>query len=200
MTQGISEKDRAMLICPFPRAEHEFIRGYVYITEDAINTRLAKVDPAFTFEILSITARGRQVSCHARLTVNGVARDAIGMQSIEYLKGKDGQEDVNREAGEPEKSADTDAFKRCARKHGIGLYLLQSPKEGAQFEQWLSERLAAWKAAYGHLFEAPAQSPSPTLENAFPRPAGGLEPPQPRRADPNYPVLQPRAAQPLGGR
>lgn len=144
-TSGITERERALLLKPFPLKQHEWHRGYVYVQERAINARLAQVDASFHYEIVHYEHRSIQASCHARLIILGVARDAIGMQAV--VKAKDGVGEV----GEPEKSADTDAFKRCARKHGVGLYLLDSPGEQA-FEGWLLQQMAAWERAYGHLF------------------------------------------------
>ena len=130
-----------MLLRPFPLQQHEWHRGFVYIEERAINARLAQVDPSFEYIILHYEHRTIQASVHARLTICGVARDAIGMASV--VKAKDGVGEV----GEPEKSADTDALKRCARKHGVGLYLLDAPGE-QEFAGWLEGQVAAWQRRY----------------------------------------------------
>lgn len=110
---------------PFPRKDHEFIRSFVYLTEEAIATRLEEADPSWTFELLNITYNGDQCVATARMTVCGVARDGVGMQK------------VNEKAGEAEKGAATDALKRCARLFGVGRYLLGAPDE-RQFDNWLA--------------------------------------------------------------
>lgn len=131
--------DIKVLSKPFQRNEHEFTRGFVYITEEAIAARLDEVDPAWSFEIQHVGIRDGQGVCHARLTVKGVTRENVGMQSIET--NKDG-----REMGEAEKGATTDALKRCARLFGIGRYLLSAPKEN-EFNRWLDQKLNSSKIA-----------------------------------------------------
>lgn len=124
---------------PFQRNEHEFTRGFVYITEEAITARLDEVDPAWGFEIQHVGIRDGQGVCHARLTVKGVTRENVGMQSIETNS-------TGREMGEAEKGATTDALKRCARLFGIGRYLLSAPKEN-EFNRWIDEKLKGSKIA-----------------------------------------------------
>lgn len=129
------------LIKPFQPRDHEFLRGYAYITESAITERLESVDPAWTFEILRTDTRlpirqggNITVIVTARMTVGGSYRDGVGMQSIEYLRNKTDEKTGevieykdHIEANEGEKSAATDALKRCARLFGIGRYLLDLP-------------------------------------------------------------------------
>lgn len=110
---------------PFPHQDHEFIQGFVYLTEEAITTRLEEVDSAWMFELLHVANNGAFAIVTARMTVNDVFRDGIGMQK------------VNEKAGEAEKGAATDALKRCARLFGIGRYLLGAPKE-SEFAGWLA--------------------------------------------------------------
>lgn len=112
---------------PFLYADHEFTRGFVYITEEAITARIEEVDPAWEFNVMTTSRADNQAVCHARLTVCGVTRDGVGMQQ------------VMEKAGEPEKGAATDALKRAARLFGIGRYLLGAPKEGREFDQWLAQ-------------------------------------------------------------
>lgn len=66
--------------------------------------------------------------------------------AIEY------QKDSDRESGEPEKGAVTDALKRCARLFGIGRYLLDDPPKvnggnDAEFNKWLVAKQKAWAEA-----------------------------------------------------
>lgn len=135
----LTADDIKVLSKPFQRNEHEFTRGFVYITEEAITARLDEVDPGWVFEIQHVAIRDGQGVCHARLTVKGVTRENVGMQSIET--NKDG-----REMGEAEKGATTDALKRCARLFGIGRYLLSAPKEN-EFNRWLDQKLNNSKIA-----------------------------------------------------
>jgi hypothetical protein len=130
--RNMTPQDIELLCKPFDRKDHEFTRGFVYITESAITARLDAVDPLWSFQLQQVSVRGRQAVAHARLSVNGVTRENIGMQSIEFVGTTD------KEAGEAEKGAATDALKRCARLFGIGRYLLDAPKEGADFDRWLN--------------------------------------------------------------
>lgn len=113
----------------FPAKDHEFIRGFTYLTEDSISDRLDEVDPNWTFEIVSVTQREKEITAHCRLTVGGVHRENTGMATI------------MPNAGEPEKSAVTDGLKRCARLFGIGRYILNIPKQVKDIEsldRWLN--------------------------------------------------------------
>lgn len=125
---ALEESDLQALKRPFNRADHEFVRGFVYLTEEAITNRIEEVDPSWTFNVNRIEHVDGNAVCHATLIINGVARDGIGMQQI------------LEKAGEPAKGAATDALKRCARLFGIGRYLLDAPKEGAAFDNWLKSQ------------------------------------------------------------
>lgn len=126
---ALSHDDLKALARPFAFGDHEFTRGYVYISEEAITARIEEVDPSWAFDILEVGAnRDKQVYVTARLTINGVGRCNTGMQ------------DVIEKAGEPEKGATTDALKRCARLFGVGRYLLGAPKEGPEFKRWLADK------------------------------------------------------------
>ena len=124
----LTTEDLTTLKRPFARADHEFIRGFVYITEEAITNRLEEVDPAWMFIVLDVTTSGDNAVVRARLGVKDVYRDGVGMQK------------VNEKAGEAEKGAATDALKRCARLFGVGRYLLGAPAEGPLFDDWLKEQ------------------------------------------------------------
>lgn len=166
MSDKLTRDDINLLSKPFRRVDHEFTRGYVYITEGAITARLDEVDPAWTFEIQQVSVRDKQGVCAGRLTVKGVTRENVGMQAIEL-----GNND--REVGEAEKGAVTDALKRCARLFGIGRYLLDDPpkvngKDDADFNKWLVGKQKAWmelNAPKGETVpvEPPAPPPAPTL-------------------------------------
>lgn len=105
---------------PFRTEDHEFLNERAYITEGAITTRIEEVDPAWSFSILNLENRDKQIVATVRLTICGVSRENTGMASI--TTNKDG-----RETNEAEKSAVTDALKRAARLFGIGRYLLDLP-------------------------------------------------------------------------
>lgn len=112
---GLTPDDLATLRKPFAPNEHEFLRGFTYITESAVTNRLDDVDPSWSLVILNQAVRDNQAVVTVRLTVKGVGRDGVGMQTI------------NDKAGEAEKGAATDALKRAARLFGIGRYLLDIP-------------------------------------------------------------------------
>jgi hypothetical protein len=135
----------AQLTAFFPTRDHEFLNGLTYITESAITARLDSVDPSWNFQILGTWQRDSQIIVSARLTVCGVSRDGVGMKNIERSS------DGTKEHGEAEKSAATDALKRCARLFGIGRYLLDLP--GKMNHQ----SLGAW-LAQGNLTSPPPAS------------------------------------------
>ncbi len=112
----MSPEHVVQLSAPFDVNEHEFVQGKIYLTEEAITRRLDEVDPGWTFAVTRTAQRDDSVTIYAALTVCGVTRESCG---TDKLKGG---------VGEPEKSALTDALKRCARLFGIGRYLLDMPK------------------------------------------------------------------------
>jgi hypothetical protein len=121
----LTAEDLTVLRRPFAKEDHEFIKGFVYITEKAICERIEEVDPAWQFEIYEIKRSevGEAVVSSA-LTIKGSTRYGVGMQKH------------NDKAGEAEKGAATDALKRAARLFGVGRYLLEAPNEQA-FDRWL---------------------------------------------------------------
>jgi hypothetical protein len=146
----LTNDDLTILRRPFKPEEHEFNRGLVYIKEDAITTRIEEVDPNWSFEILSTMQRGNQVSITARMTINGTTRDGVGMDNVLYMTDKVDpktgeilERRSHLEANEAEKSAATDALKRCARLFGVGRYLLSMPrsiKEEKALAKWLNQQ------------------------------------------------------------
>jgi hypothetical protein len=125
------------LCAPFAFEDHEFTRGFAYITEQAITRRLDSVDPSWDFIIIETVRDATSASATGRLTVCRVERDGVGTQSIEYSSSTDkttGEKkpalDATgnpREAGEVRKGAATDALKRAARLFGVGRYILDAP-------------------------------------------------------------------------
>lgn len=180
----LTPSDINLLSKPFRRVEHEFTRGYVYITEGAITARLDEVDPNWSFEIQQLSVRDKQGVCAARLIVNGVTRENVGMQAVEFLKDKATNQPTDTEAGEAEKGAVTDALKRCARLFGIGRYLLYDPpkvvmdgfrvKDDTAFNSWLATKQKAWAEANAPKTET--VPPPPPVIVPKPEPA-----PEPKR-------------------
>lgn len=140
---ALERNDLELLAKPFPVEAHKFLQGLIYLHEEPISERLDEVDPAWQFVIKSISTRpnagegGASVATvvvHASLIIKGVSRDDIGMAVVQRTKGGDA------EANEAEKAASTDAFKRAARKFGIGRYLLTMGKGVITDDK----KLAAW--------------------------------------------------------
>ncbi len=130
----LTREDVQTLTAPFTASEHEFHRGFVYITESGITNRIEQVDPSWELKTNWIIQRDNFNTAHVTLTICGVSRDGIGMATQEYTK--DGAKPI----GEPEKSAATDAMKRAARLFGIGRYLLDAPKDMNEttLRKWLN--------------------------------------------------------------
>lgn len=122
---ALTPEDTQILNGLFPFEQHEFNRGFVYISEQAVCTRLEQIDPSWHWDIKSVQIRDNAAVVVGTLTVKGVTREGVGMDK------------VLENAGEAEKSAATDALKRAARLFGIGRYLLDNPKEG-DFKKWLA--------------------------------------------------------------
>jgi hypothetical protein len=131
----LTHDDVLQLTAPFAANEHDFLRGMTYLTELAITSRLDYVDPAWEFTVTRVEYGGEdRVSVFATLTVCGTSRSSCG---TDKLKGG---------VGEPEKSATTDALKRCARLFGIGRYILGIPdnvKDVRAMDHWLRANYGA---------------------------------------------------------
>jgi len=151
----------------FPVNDHKFNpRGFCYIKEASITRRLDQVDPSWEFVIVNITHRANIVTVTARLTVKGVTRENTGSQAIAYIK------DSDTESGEPEKSATTDALRRCARLFGIGRYILSFPK-GIEDMNALTRHLGG--NAQQQPQQPQAQAPKQSAPVATPAPAKASE-------------------------
>ena len=136
----LTTDDLTILRKPFQPRDHEFKGKFAYIDEAEMATRIEEVDPAWTLEVISNALRTddiqTQAVCHIRLTIKGVTKDGIGMQT--YIPDREGKP----QATELEKGAATDAFRRAARLFGIGRYLLKAPSTVKDVET-----LAAWLIA-----------------------------------------------------
>lgn len=122
---------------PLPIEDHEFNNdGLTYVTEHGVTTRLDEIDPSWEFQIMEIRERDGVSICTGRLTLCGVFRENVGMDSVKLSK------DKTREVNEREKSAATDALKRCARSFGIGRYLLKAKgiNSPEALQRWLANR------------------------------------------------------------
>lgn len=144
------------LTARFAPDEHEFRKAgrdtLTYLTEAAVTARLDEVDPCWSFEVTRVDTRELTVNVYARMTVGGVSRESVGSDRTKFAK--DAEQTAENETNEPEKSALTDALKRCARLFGIGRYLLTCPK-------WVNSEtnLRKWFAETG--------SPAPATPNPF---------------------------------
>lgn len=144
---SLTHEDIAQLTQPFPIAAHEFARGFCYVAEEEVTARIEEVDPSWSFEILSIKRDGisnQQCIVLARMTINGVIRESTGMQMVEYAGAAGNKSE--RETGEAEKGATTDALRRCARLFGVGRYILKmgdAVKNGGQLDAWLKTHYPA---------------------------------------------------------
>lgn len=176
----LEANDLRLLKAAFSRADHEFKQGYVYLTEDAITNRIEEVDPAWSFEIQRMDRINDQTIVCARMTIKDVSREGVGMQLV-----------TSNSNAEPEKGAATDALKRCARLFGIGRYLLNAPKEGGDFDKWLSAQQKALNGVVkppvtsnGHESDSvPAGAPSAKVVGV--QPTRPTPPPASPAADPD---------------
>lgn len=136
MTTRITADDFAKLAAPFAAKDHEFNRGFIYIEETAICSRIEEVDFSWEWKTTSVTRESDVAIVVGELTIKGVTRYGTGQQVVQ--RDKEGRESV----GEASKGATTDALKRAARLFGIGRYLLQCPAnvkgEGPELNRWLA--------------------------------------------------------------
>jgi len=139
MTEKLNQNDVLKLKDTFDAEQHQFIRGFAYITEDAIADRIEQVDPAWNLRHVETRRRFNDetqetvVAVTVELEIKGAVRVGVGMAKVGLSKMK--EEDKRKETpplrtevNEAEKAAATDAFKRAARLFGIGRYLLTLPQ------------------------------------------------------------------------
>jgi len=115
---GLTPANVLALKAFFPIEQHKFDRGMIYIREEAVANRLDEIDAGWSFEVVAVDWRD-PMHCvvTAALTIKGVRRENAG----ENYGQKKNAENV-------QKSATTDALKRCARLFGVGRYLLSAGK------------------------------------------------------------------------
>lgn len=147
----LTRDDLQTLQALFELEQHEFDHGgNCYLKEQSITERIETVDPAWQFHIRHIEVRstaghnGKEqgiVTVHAALTIQDCTRENTGMAVIlrghtvtkYYDKEENTWKDIpeqdwySNEANQAEKTATTDALKRCARLFGIGRYILEFP-------------------------------------------------------------------------
>lgn len=150
MEATMTPEDLALLKAFFAPDEHEFLDKksggggtFTYVKEYAITERLDAVDPCWQLHMVNAYRQGNQCICIVELMIKGVTRVGVGQSDI--LLKKDG----GGEANEAEKSAVTDALKRAARLHGVGRYLLNTPKSVTN-EQTLAKWLQSLNGAKSH--------------------------------------------------
>jgi hypothetical protein len=154
----LTHEDARVLSARFAVDDHECREGgktrngdkkmwLFYIEEGAIIERLNDVDPAWSMTVDRTVRSEQYVSCHMTLTVKGVSRSGVGTAGAYYDK----QAKVYAFDENVEKSAATDALKRCARLFGVGLYLKKSPRVylDAGLQTWEAQKqamakLSAW--------------------------------------------------------
>jgi hypothetical protein len=133
---NITRDDFNKLAAPFAAKDHEFNRGFIYIEETAVCSRIEEVDLSWEWKTIEVTFANGMATVIGALTINGVTRYGTGQQLAQI--------DANgvEKNGEAYKGATTDALKRAARLFGIGRYLLQCPKSvkdyGADLDKWLA--------------------------------------------------------------
>lgn len=135
MSDILTAEDIKTLKRPFPAKYTEFLNGLAYIGEALVTSRIEEIDPAWQFEIVSVQRSDGIVTALGRLQIKNVTRDNVGMAKVVPTKSGTG------EANEAEKSAATDALKRCARLFGVGRYLLTLPdsvKDVVSLEKYLA--------------------------------------------------------------
>lgn len=126
----LTKADVEILRAPFQPEEVEFLRGYIYVREQAVNNRLSEVDPSWSMAITAWEYRSdAHVVVMGSMTLNEATRYGVGEQKNE---------------GNPAKSLDcakgaaTDLLKRLARLFHVGLYLteLGDIKTIEAYEAW----------------------------------------------------------------
>ena len=165
----ITPETLAILTAPFAPADHEFNRGYIYITEEAICARIETVDPSWEWRISELAFVDSMATVIGALTVCNVTRYGTGQQ-LAQLDKDSGIEKV----GESRKGATTDAMKRAARLFGIGRYLLQCPKEVKEYGPQLNKWLASLQRANAYTVPVPARDESRASVEVAPTPGNAI--------------------------
>lgn len=127
----LTKEQYDFLSAPYPVEDIEFLRGFAYVRERAINIRLSEIDPSWDYRIVSYEYRSPiHVVCMVEIKFAEIVRGGIGEQK---------NEGNNPKELDVAKGAETDAFKRAARKFGVGLYLTELPdyvKDETTYKAW----------------------------------------------------------------
>lgn len=116
----LTKADVEILRAPFKPDEIEFLRGYAYVREQAVNNRLSEVDPAWCMHISAWEYRSdAHVVVMGSMTLNEATRYGVGEQANEAGAGKP------TKPLDCAKGAATDLLKRLARLFHVGLYLTE---------------------------------------------------------------------------
>ncbi len=116
----LTKADVEILRAPFKPEEVEFLRGYIYVREQAVNNRLSEVDPSWCMQITAWEYRAdNHVVVMGSMTLNEATRYGIGEQL------NDPSKDGKVKTVDCAKGAATDLLKRLARLFFVGLYLTE---------------------------------------------------------------------------
>lgn len=179
----LNADDIKRLSALFAAHEHEFLNGKIYIKELPVCDRLDSVDPSWEWRITKVEKTriqansadandAYQVTVYGDLTVKGVTRSGSGTATFEYGLTTNAKTKVTKTQlyNEAEKSGDTDALKRAARRFGVGRYLLTAGDSVNErnLGKWL-DNLA--KNGYAHASEWTDESETPIKVEAPAKPS-----------------------------
>lgn len=147
----LTKQDIEILRAPFPPNEIEFLRGYAYVREQAINNRLSEIDPSWHLQITAWEYRAENhVVVMGSMTLNECTRCGVGEQLNEPAKDKQTQQLLPPKTIDCAKGAATDLLKRCARLFHVGLYLTELPddvRDYASYKAWYAKETGAAQTA-----------------------------------------------------
>jgi hypothetical protein len=116
----LTKADVEILRAPFKPEEVEFLRGYIYVREQAVNNRLSEVDPSWSMQITAWEYRAENhVVVMGSMTLSDATRCGVGEQL------NDPSKDGKVKTVDCAKGAATDLLKRLARLFHVGLYLTE---------------------------------------------------------------------------
>lgn len=142
LTERFDTDEHVCRILHTKKAGDKWIDTYaIYLEENPLRARLTEVDPGYEKRVTRLepytiettdrqgnVTRARYVDVRCELTVLGVTRDGIGTSEMQNEHST--------------KSAETDAFRRAARHHGVGAYILDLEL----IDVWRTED--SWRAKY----------------------------------------------------
>lgn len=145
----LTKQDIETLRAPFPPAEIEFLRGYAYVREQAVNNRLSEVDPAWNMQITAWEYRAENhVVVMGSMTLGECTRCGVGEQLNEPAKDRQSGQLLPPKTLDCAKGAATDLLKRLARLFHVGLYLTELPdkvKDIVTYTAWYNDPTRAQK-------------------------------------------------------